>query len=82
MANKHIKVKVLERNDTFFLIERYYPKLMTTEFIVCIGYDFKSNTYFDGLRIANIQASYSVFNDLVKNKKLPAHERKIEENDE
>lgn len=70
---KSIKVKILERKkiEKFYLIKRFYKETMVNEYIICINYDKKTNTYDDGLRVSNIQLAYSLFNDLVKNKELP-----------
>ena len=65
MAKKDIRIKKLEQKGESFLVERSYPKFYHTEYVVALNYDFKSNTYSDGLVINSLPQAYLVFNDLV-----------------
>jgi len=74
---KKVECKRLDKNKKAYLIFRYYPDLKLNEYIVCINYQFKSNTFDEGLIIERLDESYKYFNllcnvgsfaDLLKNK--------------
>ena len=73
-----MKVKVLEvlkkEKSNKYLIERYYKELDYTEYIVCENYDFKSNTYSNGIIIQFLPIAYSTFNTFVNTGILKAKE--------
>ena len=56
-----MKVKVLEQFENKYLIERYYRKLRHTEYVICAGYNFKSNIFNRGLIVFSSEA-YRIFN--------------------
>lgn len=58
-----MKVKVLQvYNKNIYLIERYYKKMNFTEYVVCKDYDFKSNTYKDGVILFDLPHAYDTYN--------------------
>lgn len=67
-----IKVTVLEEKKLAsgkiaFLILRNYSLSYIDEYVICLDYDFKSNTFDIGLRVDELVKAYSLLNHLVKN---------------
>lgn len=66
-----IKVTVLEEKKLAngkiaFLILRNYSLSYIDEYVICLDYDFKSNTYDIGLKVSKLSEAYSLLNHLVK----------------
>lgn len=62
---KKIEKAKLNNKDHAYLIYRYYPVLVLQEYIVCINYHFKNNTYKDGYILPDLVKAYQLFNKLV-----------------
>lgn len=60
-----MKTKVLAKKNNKFLIERFYKEIDYTEYLVCLDYDFKSNTYVKGVKTQNLPQAYDLFNHFV-----------------
>ena len=67
---KKIEISKLSKNQFAYLILRYYPDLILKEYLVCIDYNFRNNTYFEGhlFMEKNLSSAYMMFNELVKKK--------------
>jgi len=78
-----MKIKVLEENKkdkySIFLIKRSFRTLAVVDYLVCLNYDLRSNTF---LTIADnvfddIITAYSYYNFLSNFKSLQAIEKEI-----
>lgn len=74
-----MKVKVLEKFENKYLIQRYYRKLRHTEYVVCAGYNFKSNIFNRGFIVFSLPEAYRIFNYFCIHNKLPENVEEIEE---
>lgn len=71
-SKNKIKVTILEEKKLAngkiaFLILRNYSLSYIDEYVICLDYDFKSNTFDIGLRVYELVKAYSLLNHLVKN---------------
>lgn len=74
-----MKVKVLEQFENKYLIQRYYRKLRHTEYVVCVGYNFKSNIFNRGVIVFSLPEAYRIFNYFCIQNELPETVEEIEE---
>lgn len=75
MKGKVLFVKELEKKlnkdleHKYYLIERLFKKHNLTDYLVCIDYDYTTNTYQHGFTSPHPSQAYSLFNLLVNDEK-------------
>lgn len=76
-----MKVKIRQKKDNKFLIERYYKEIELIEYIVCLDYDFNSNTYNRGIKVYSLPKAYDIFNNYVNTGNLRIFSEVEQKND-
>ena len=76
---KKIEKKRFSKNLSAFLVYRQYPKSYLDEYVVCMNYDFTTNTYTTGTICERLDQAYKAFNQMINDFKF-AMLKKTEDN--